>query len=202
MGCFGKRQVPVLTDDQQKILHEMESLAAFMDTSWLTICGTSFGADAIIGLIPGLGDVATCGVSLWIVVRAWFAFDPIVFRRAWFIMLMNCGIDFCIGAVPLAGDILDIYWKSNVKNVNLVRAYYGMEPMPPPPTKEEIEEEKRRVKEAEKEEKRRIKEEKRMSRKSGTKVESRSIPEDLEDPVASESLATSGVDASTMESKV
>ena len=176
MLCFGKRETPVLTPDQQAILHEMESLASFMDTSWITVCGKSFGADSIIGLIPGIGDVATCGVSLWIVVRAWFAFDKRIFRTKGCIMLVNCGIDFCIGAVPLAGDIFDIYWKANVKNVNLVRKHYGMEPMPPPPTKEELEEEKKRMKEAKKEEK-------RKQRKSGKNAQSRSIPEDLQEPV-------------------
>ena len=168
-----------------KILQEMEALANFMDTSWITVCGKSFGADSIIGLIPGVGDFATMGVSIWIVIRAWFAFDKRVFRRSGCIMLINCGIDFCIGSIPLAGDIFDIYWKSNVKNVNIVRKHYGMEPMPPPPEKED---------------------EKGKKKKNGRNknAASRSIPEDLEEPAESESpAATQEVNnSSVVESKV
>lgn len=114
----------------------MESLARFMDTTWVTVCGKTFGADAVIGLIPVVGDVLTSAVTLWIVMRAWYAFDPRLFRRTWCIMLFNVGIDFCLGIIPLAGDIFDVYWKANVRNINLVRKHYGMEPMAPLPSQQ------------------------------------------------------------------
>jgi Domain of unknown function (DUF4112) len=134
--CFGKRDPPTLTRDQETILNEMESLARFMDTTWVTVCGKTFGADAVIGLIPVVGDVLTSAVTLWIVMRAWYAFDPRLFRRTWCIMLFNVGLDFCLGVIPLAGDIFDVYWKANVRNINLVRKHYGMEPMPQLPKPE------------------------------------------------------------------
>jgi Domain of unknown function (DUF4112) len=129
MPCFSKKDPPVMTDDQKIILQEMETLATFMDVSGFTICGREFGADAVIGLIPGIGDVIACSISLWIIMRAWFAFDQGLCQKTWCIMLMNVGIDFCAGSVPVAGDIFDMYWKANVKNINLVRKYYGLEPM-------------------------------------------------------------------------
>lgn len=103
-----------MTEDQKKILHEMEVLALTLDQSWIKICGRDLGADAFIGLIPVVGDFSTMAVSLWIVMRAWFAFDKWLFRRKWCAMTFNVGVDFCIGSIPFFGDIFDVFWKCNL----------------------------------------------------------------------------------------
>mmetsp|Transcript_31988 Transcript_31988/g.52822 ORF Transcript_31988/g.52822 Transcript_31988/m.52822 type:complete len:165 (+) Transcript_31988:91-585(+) len=128
MPCF-HREPPTMNENQQKILKEMEAIATNMDRTFVTVCGKDIGYDGIIGLIPVVGDIFTSFVSLWIVMRAWFAFDKWLFRRKWCIMLVNVGIDLCIGAIPFFGDLFDVYWKSNIMNVNLVRKHYGIEPM-------------------------------------------------------------------------
>lgn len=138
MGCC-HRETPVMTEDQKKILHEMEVLALTLDKTWITVCGRPIGADGIIGLVPVVGDLSTTGVSMWIVMRAWFAFDKWLFRRKWCVMLFNVGVDFCIGTIPIAGDIFDVFWKCNIKNVNLVRKHYGMEKLVVDPDEDEEE---------------------------------------------------------------
>jgi hypothetical protein len=130
MPCF-RREPPILTENQYKILKEMEtSIATGMDTTFIFVRGKESAYNGVIGLIPVVGNVFTSCISLWIVMRAWFAFDKWLFRRKWCIMLVNVGIDLCIGAIPLFGDLFDVYWKSNIKNVNIARKHYGIESMP------------------------------------------------------------------------
>eukprot|EP00542_Grammatophora_oceanica_P021158 CAMPEP_0194034964 /NCGR_PEP_ID=MMETSP0009_2-20130614/7426_1 /TAXON_ID=210454 /ORGANISM="Grammatophora oceanica, Strain CCMP 410" /LENGTH=145 /DNA_ID=CAMNT_0038676137 /DNA_START=94 /DNA_END=531 /DNA_ORIENTATION=+ len=130
-----------MTSDQKLILAEMERIALFMDSNFITVCGYGFGADSVIGLIPGVGDIGTTGVSLWIFIRIVFAFDKRLWRRKWCTMLMNIGIDFMFGMIPLAGDIFDVFWKSNIKNINILRKHYGMEPLEEAQASDEEEEE-------------------------------------------------------------
>jgi hypothetical protein len=79
-----------------------------------------FGWDSILGLFPGLGDVITSAISLLIVHHAWqTGASPVVLAR----MLANIGVDFMLGAVPLAGDALDFAWKANRKNARLLEQH-------------------------------------------------------------------------------
>ena len=78
----------------------------------------SFGLDALIGLVPGLGDVLSSLISLVIVMRAMQAG---VNRAAILRMLANIGIDTVVGSIPLAGDLFDVAYKSNIKNLKIYR---------------------------------------------------------------------------------
>ena len=99
----------------------LETLANLLDTAIL-IPGTNirFGADAIIGLVPGLGDLVTTALSLYIVreARALGAPRHLVLR-----MLGNVAVDGIVGVVPLAGDVLDVMWRANRRNMDLLRAW-------------------------------------------------------------------------------
>ena len=79
-----------------------------------------FGWDAIIGIIPGVGDVLTSAASLVIVHHAWRLGTPSPLLAR---MLGNIGIDLILGIVPVAGDALDLAWKANRKNVRLLERY-------------------------------------------------------------------------------
>jgi len=79
-----------------------------------------FGWDAIIGIIPGIGDVLTSVASLVIVHHAWRLGMPFFLLLR---MLGNIGIDLILGIVPVAGDALDLAWKANRKNVRLLERY-------------------------------------------------------------------------------
>lgn len=79
--------------------------------------------DPIVGfLVPGLGDVLGAGVGLYIVLVAVQRKLPgVVVAR----MLMNLGIDTGLGMIPLAGDLFDVAFRANQRNVALLRARHG-----------------------------------------------------------------------------
>jgi uncharacterized protein DUF4112 len=80
--------------------------------------GWRFGLDALIGLIPGFGDTATSLVSFYILVAAVrYRVPKITLLR----MGLNLGLDYVIGSLPLVGDLFDAWWKSNQKNVALLK---------------------------------------------------------------------------------
>ena len=102
-------------------LADAELLAWLLDNS-IPIPGTGrrIGLDAVIGLVPGLGDVLSGGLGLLVVVRGVQRGLPsIVVAR----MLANVALDFVIGAIPLIGDAFDLWYKSNARNIALLRRY-------------------------------------------------------------------------------
>ena len=105
---------------------DVELLARLMD-SVFSIPGTRirFGLDAIIGLIPGLGDTLTSFVSLYILKVASLSGVP---RVTLVRMALNIGIDYVVGIVPLMGDVFDVYWKANLKNVELLQRHLQATP--------------------------------------------------------------------------
>jgi hypothetical protein len=102
-------------------LHQVQFLPKIMDDQFV-VPGTKirFGFDSILGLFPGLGDAVTSAISLLIVHHAWqTGASPVVLAR----MLANIGVDFMLGAIPLAGDVLDFAWKANRKNARLLEQH-------------------------------------------------------------------------------
>ena len=100
---------------------DVELLARWMD-SVFEIPGTRirFGLDAIIGLVPGLGDLITSVVSLYILrVASRRGVPRITLVR----MASNIAVDYVLGSVPVVGDAFDVYWKANLKNVELLRRH-------------------------------------------------------------------------------
>jgi hypothetical protein len=102
---------------------DAELLAWLLDNS-IPIPGTGrrIGLDAVLGLVPAVGDIVSGGLGLLVVLRAVQRGVPtIVLAR----MLVNVALDFGIGSVPLIGDAFDLWYKSNVRNVALLRRYAG-----------------------------------------------------------------------------
>lgn len=82
------------------------------------VLGWRFGLDALIGLIPGLGDTTTSLVSFYILAAAVrYRVPKITLLR----MGLNIGLDYVIGSLPVVGDLADAWWKSNQMNVELLR---------------------------------------------------------------------------------
>ncbi len=106
-------------------LRRIRGLARLMDTA-LRIPGTgvSFGADSVLGLIPGIGDFGAAAVSLFIVNEARRLGVP---KETLFKMLVNVGFDTVAGSVPVLGDVFDIYFKSNRRNLRLVLDHFGLD---------------------------------------------------------------------------
>jgi hypothetical protein len=100
---------------------DVDALAWLLDNS-IPIPGTGrrIGLDAVVGLVPGLGDVLSGGIGLFVVLRgAQMGVPGIVLAR----MLANVAIDFAVGAIPLIGDAFDLWFKANMRNVALIRRY-------------------------------------------------------------------------------
>jgi hypothetical protein len=82
--------------------------------------GWRFGLDSLVGLIPFVGDWATTMVSLYIMGSAVrYRVPKVTILR----MALNIAIDYVVGAIPLLGDLFDAIWKSNKKNVDLLRRH-------------------------------------------------------------------------------
>jgi hypothetical protein len=79
-----------------------------------------FGLDAIIGLIPGIGDISTPTFAGLILLQAVRMRLPIVVQAR---MVLNAAIDMLLGLVPLLGDVVDIAWKANLRNLALLERH-------------------------------------------------------------------------------
>ncbi len=97
----------------------LNALATLLDTA-LVIPGINvrFGLDALIGLVPGIGDVVTTLLSLYIVHEARQLGAP---RHLLVRMMGNVALDGIVGAVPLVGDAFDVMWRSNRRNMRLLQ---------------------------------------------------------------------------------
>ncbi|MFZ5690330.1 MAG: DUF4112 domain-containing protein [Pseudomonadota bacterium] len=99
----------------------IEWLAALLDTRFvIPFTKFRFGADSLIGLAPGLGDVVTTALSLYIVYEARKLGAP---KHVLARMLGNVAIDGLFGAIPVAGDVFDAMFRANRRNVSILRAH-------------------------------------------------------------------------------
>jgi hypothetical protein len=105
----------------QRELDRLRAIATVLDDA-VRVPGTNvrFGLDALLGLLPGAGDAVTGVVAAYsIVLAARFGAPPIIIAR----MTLNVLIDVATGTIPVLGDIFDVGWKSNRKNVRLLERY-------------------------------------------------------------------------------
>jgi hypothetical protein len=102
-----------------EIERSLDQLSLWMDGLFrIPGIGWRFGLDALVGLIPGVGDLATTGVSFYILASAVrYRVPKITLLR----MGLNIGVDYVLGSLPVVGDLFDAWWKSNQKNVALLK---------------------------------------------------------------------------------
>ena len=110
-------------DNSREVLRRRLGRMAWLLDSAIQIPGTRFrvGLDAIIGLVPGFGDIAGVLLSSYIVREAARAGAPtsVLLRMAW-----NVAVEGIVGMIPFAGDIFDAAWKANQRNVALLDAHF------------------------------------------------------------------------------
>jgi len=92
-----------------------------LDTAW-SIPGTPYriGIDGILGLIPGIGDPLGAVLSSYLIFEAARIGAP---KRILLRMVGNVALDSLVGLIPILGDVFDIAWKANVRNLALLRAH-------------------------------------------------------------------------------
>ena len=121
MGSQRVRRLRRLTPGQASRLEALRKVARLLDTAF-AVPGTSarFGLDPILGLSPGLGDLVSPLFTLGLILQARDIGVPgVVLIR----MIANVAIDTIVGLVPLAGDLFDFAWKSNIRNLALLEQH-------------------------------------------------------------------------------
>jgi len=116
----GHERLDIGTSDESR-LRRLDKLAQLLDTI-IPIPGTRFriGLDGLLGLIPGVGDTLGAVFSAYIIFEAArLGFPKSTLLR----MVGNVAVETLVGAVPILGDIFDIAWKANVRNLALLRAH-------------------------------------------------------------------------------
>jgi hypothetical protein len=105
----------------QAYLEHLDALAWMLDSS-IQIPGTRFriGVDAVIGLIPVIGDLIGAAFSTYILATAARMGVP---RVTLMRMGFNIAVESVVGLVPVAGDVFDMAWKANRRNVDLLREH-------------------------------------------------------------------------------
>jgi len=114
-------EMPGLGTDAAAVRQRLEAVERLLERS-LTVPGTRYpiGLDAIAGLIPVLGDLITAAMGAWLV---WEARNLGLPRWQLWRMAANVGIDTAIGAVPVVGDVFDFAFRSNSKNLRIVKRH-------------------------------------------------------------------------------
>lgn len=79
-----------------------------------------FGVDALLGLVPGLGDLASPIYTAAILLEGFRMRVPAIVQAR---MVLNAAIDMGVGLVPLLGDLVDIAWKANLRNLALLERH-------------------------------------------------------------------------------
>ena len=95
-----------------RLSHLLDGLFRVPGTKW------RFGLDALVGLIPGVGDTLTSLASFYILASGVrYRVPKVTLLR----MGVNIGIDYLVGIIPFVGDLFDFVWKSNEMNMELIR---------------------------------------------------------------------------------
>ena len=102
-------------------LPQLRRFAVWLDAG-IAVPGTSIrvGLDPLLGLVPGLGDAAGALLAAWILVEA---IRMGASRATLARIASNIAVDALVGAVPVFGDVFDVVWKANLKNVALLERH-------------------------------------------------------------------------------
>ena len=112
--------------ERAEVERSLDQLSRAMD-GLFRIPGTGWriGLDALVGLIPGVGDFATTAVSVYMLAAGVrYRVPKVTLLR----MASNIAVDYLLGSVPVVGDIFDAAWKSNQMNVELLKRRAAVAP--------------------------------------------------------------------------
>lgn len=115
VGCPGK---------EQEVLARCRRLAHILDEAF-EIPGTRIrvGWDPFLGMFPGVGDLVGLILGFYLI---YVALLMRVSKGVILRMLANLIIDWAVGLLPLFGDIFDVFWKANVRNLKLLEQAVGV----------------------------------------------------------------------------
>ncbi|WP_303759676.1 DUF4112 domain-containing protein [Sphingobium yanoikuyae] len=115
------RDMPGFGRDPASVRRRIEMAEAVLEGLFV-IPGTKYrvGMDGLIGLVPVVGDIATTAMGAWIV---WEARNLGLSKWQLTRMAANVGVDTLVGAIPFAGNVFDFLYKSNTKNLRIIRKH-------------------------------------------------------------------------------
>jgi hypothetical protein len=115
------KDLPGMGSDPHSVRARVEAMEKLLERAF-HIPGTKipFGLDTVVGLVPVLGDVVTAAMGAYIV---WEARNLGMSKWQLIRMAANVGVDTAIGAVPLVGDVFDLVWRSNSKNLRIIKRH-------------------------------------------------------------------------------
>jgi hypothetical protein len=110
-----------LTAGQAQRLNALRQIARLLDSAFV-LPGTDirFGLDPLLGLVPGLGDLAS---PVFTIALLWQSREIGIPRVVLLRMIFNVAIDALVGMLPLAGDLFDFAWRANDRNIALLERY-------------------------------------------------------------------------------
>lgn len=119
--AVSRRSDTLVGTRESRQLERLRTLARLLDSA-IQIPGTRirFGFDALIGMVPGLGDFIGAILSSFLIFQAARLGVP---KSTLVRMMGNVGIDTIVGEVPLLGDLFDFGWKSNTRNLALLEEH-------------------------------------------------------------------------------
>ena len=111
----------VADDETTRRMRRLDNLEKWLDRQfYVPGIRMPVGVDGIVGLLPVVGDTATAALSAYIVWEAHKAGAPNHLKAR---MIAHAGLDYLIGLVPLAGDIGDVFYRANTRNVRLLKRH-------------------------------------------------------------------------------
>ncbi|MFC0203537.1 DUF4112 domain-containing protein [Novosphingobium soli] len=110
-----------LGSDPAAVRRRVEALERVMERAFAVPgLGRKVGLDAVVGLVPVAGDVVTAAIGLYLV---WEARNLGMSKWQLARMTANVGIDTAVGAIPVAGDLFDFVFRSNSRNLRMIRRH-------------------------------------------------------------------------------
>ncbi|MDM7957377.1 DUF4112 domain-containing protein [Blastomonas sp.] len=115
------RLAAALPTDPAAVRKRVEAMEHVLERSF-TLPGLNrkVGLDFALGLVPVVGDIITGAMGMYIV---WEARNLGMSKLQLARMAANVGFDTLVGAVPLAGDMFDLFWRSNTRNLKIIRKH-------------------------------------------------------------------------------
>jgi hypothetical protein len=113
--------LPGLGRDPASVRRRIEAMEGLLERLFV-VPGTNrpVGLDSIVGLIPVVGDIVSAGMGAWII---WEARNLGMSKLQLARMAGNVGTDTLLGAIPLIGDLFDFVFRSNTRNLRIVRRH-------------------------------------------------------------------------------
>lgn len=115
------KDLPAMGNDPHAVRARVEALEKILERAFV-IPGTKipFGLDSVIGFVPVLGDLVTAAMGAYIV---WEGRNLGMSKWQLIRMSANIGVDTAIGAIPFVGDAFDLVWRSNSRNLRIIKKH-------------------------------------------------------------------------------